>query len=264
MRPILFSEKFSVAAEELDKANLLDLYVDTDTPLFIDPLLIDKSANSILRTEGISQFREYFGKVVRLLSMAEKEGDPAWIGAERLLSLKEPAENGLGYSRSKRAGTSRPEEVRTQLLRTVKHVIRLGSKDPEMLSLMGFLEAGVGPDTISDFTTVAMTEALAKITHAFCTANSVPLFQNDLSDLPLPAITRKGRVRPVVLVPRDVLRDLPVTDSWGDVWAAAEHNRVLRDKLSVMLAGIAQPTVVEQKKLSSALSLSLARFLTRF
>lgn len=248
MRPILFSEKFKVAADKLDKANLLDPYIDADTPLFIDPLLIDKSTNDILRSDGIDQFRDYFEKVVRLLSMAEQEGDPAWAGAERLLSLKEPAENGLGYSRSKRAGTSRPEEVRTQLLRTVKHVIRLGSKDPEMLSLMGFLEAGVGPDTISDFTTVAMTGALAGITNEFCTANDVPVFHNDLSDLPLPVITRKGKMKPVVLVPRDILRDLPVTDSWGDVWAAAEHNRILRDKLSVMLAGIAQPTVVQQKE----------------
>jgi hypothetical protein len=248
MRPTLFSEKFRVSAEELDKANLLDPYVDTDTPLFIDPLLIDKSANSTIRTVGLEQFREYFGKVVRLLSIAEEEGDPAWVGAENLLSLKEPAENGLGYSRSKRAGNSRPEEVRRQLLRTVKHVIRLGSKDPEMLSLMGFLEAGVGPDTISDFTTVAMTDALAKITNTFCKENLVPLFANELSELHLPVIVRKGRIRPIVLVPRDILRDLPVTESWSDVWDAAEHNQVLRTKLSVMLAGIAQPTVVEQKE----------------
>lgn len=248
MRPTLFSERFRIPAEAFDRANLLDPYVETDTPLFIDPLLIDKSTNHVLRTDGLLQFRDHFGKVVRLLAIAESEGDPAWAGAEKLLSLKEPAENGLGYSRSKRAGTSRPHEVRAQLLRTVKRVIQLGSKDPEMLSLMGFLEAGVGPDTISDFTTVAMTGALAQITHSFCTENSVPLFLNSLSTLPLPVISRKGADRPVVLVPRDVLRDLPVTDSWGDVWAAAEHNRVLRDEMSLMLAGIAQPTVLEQKE----------------
>src|SRR5688572_11889893 len=124
MRPTLFSEKFGIPAEALDAANLLDPYVETDTPLFIDPLLIDKSTNQVLRVDGLTQFRQYFDKVVRLLAIAESEGDPAWIGAEKLLSLKEPAENGLGYSRSKRVGTARPEEVRTQLLRTVKHVIK--------------------------------------------------------------------------------------------------------------------------------------------
>lgn len=248
MRPTLFSERYGISGENLDLANLLDPYVDCDTPLFIDPLLIGKSANQTLQSEGLNEFRQYFDDVVRLLAISETESDPAWRAAERRLSLKEPAENGLGYGRSKRAGNSRPAEVRTQLLQTVKHVIRLGSKDPEMLSLMGFLEAGVGPDTISDFTTVAMSGALAKITHEFCQTFGIPVFDNDLSDLKLPIITKRGRDRPIVLVPRDVLRDLPVTDSWQDVWEAAEHNRILRDKLSIMLAGIARPTVVEQKE----------------
>lgn len=248
MRPTLFSEHFGIDPDALDEAGLIDPYVETDTPLFIDPLLIDKSANDVLRAEGLKQFQDYFEKVVRLLAMSEKECDPAWAAAEKLLSLKEPPENGLGYSRSARAGTSRPEDVRTKLLRTLKLVISLGSKDPEMLSLMGFLEEGVGPDTISDFTTIAMTTALSQVTHTFCSDHRIPLFQNDLSDLPLPLIKRKGRERPIVLIPRDVLRDLPITDSWSDVWAAAEHNRVLREKLSVMLSGIAQPTVVQQKE----------------
>lgn len=248
MRPTLFSQKFGVDAQALDDANLLDPYVDTDTPLFIDPLLIDKSQNTVLQTSGIEQFRAYFDKVMRLLAMSEKRGDPAWLGAAKLLSLQEPAENGLGYSKSKRSGNSRPADVRNQLLTTIKLVIKLGSKDPEMLSLMGFLEEGVGPDTISDFTTIAMSDALAEITNDFCLKNGVAVFHNDLSEYALPLIRRNDKDRPVVLVPRDVLRDLPVTESWGDVWEAAEHNRALRDKLSVMLAGIAKPTVAEQKE----------------
>lgn len=248
MQTKLFSKHFKIDPAAFDEADLLDAYVPTDTPLFIDPLLIDKSSNETLRTEGLAQFRHYFENVVRLLSISEREGDEAWRGAERLLSLKEPAENGLGYSRGARAGTGRPKDVRRELLRTIRNVIRLGSKDPEMLSLMGFLEPGIGPDTISDFTTVAMSDALAKLTNVFCSEHGVALFPNSLSEIPLPLIVRNGKTKPLVLVPRDVLRDLPVTDSWSDVWAAAEHNQALRDKLSIMLAGIAQPTITQQKE----------------
>jgi hypothetical protein len=248
MRPILFSTYFDVAPEEFDRAGLLDPYVNTDTPLFIDPLLIDKSANRVLATKGIEQFRNHFEKLVRLLTIVEEEGDPAWIASERLLSLSEPAENGLGYSKNARAGASRPREIRRQLLRTIRKVIRLGSKDPEMLSLMGFLEPGVGSDTISDFTTKAMTEALAEITHEFCRRVGVDLCANPLSCTTLPVISRKGEDKPFVLIPRDVLRDLPVTDNWQDVWEAAAHNQLLRDKVSFMLAGIVEPTIKEQKE----------------
>ena len=76
----------------------------------------------------------------------------------------------------------------------------------------------------------------------------MPVFENDLSNYRLPLLVRKGKSRPILLVPRDVLRDLPVTENWRDVWEAAEHNQTLRDKLSVMLAGIVQPTIAEQKE----------------
>src|SRR5437870_4792508 len=60
MRPILFSAYFGIDPAEFDKAGLLDPYVNTDTPLFIDPLLLDKSANNLLATKGIEQFRGHF------------------------------------------------------------------------------------------------------------------------------------------------------------------------------------------------------------
>lgn len=248
MRPILFSAYFDVDPVEFDKAGLLDPYINTDTPLFIDPLLIDKSANKLLATSGMQQFREHFETLVRLLTIVEAEGDPAWLAAERQLSLREPAENGLGYSKRARAGTSRPREIRQQLLRTTRKIISLGSKDPEMISLMGFLEPGVGSDTISDFTTKAMTDVLAQITHDFCKAIGVDLEANSLSGTTLPIVSRNDEKKPFVLIPRDVLRDLPVTDNWQDVWEAAAHNQALRDKVSVMLAGIAEPTIKEQKE----------------
>lgn len=248
MRPILFSSYFDVDPVEFDKAGLLDPYINTDTPLFIDPLLIDKSTDLLLSTKGIEQFRKHFETLVRLLTIVEEEGDPAWIAAENLLSLSEPAENGLGYSKRARAGTSRPRDIRRQLLRTTRKIISLGSKDPEMISLMGFLEAGVGSDTISDFTTKAMTEALAEITNNFCQNVGVDLHKNALLDITLPLVNRKGEDKPFVLIPRDVLRDLPVTDNWKDVWEAAAHNHVLRGKVSFMLAGIVEPTIKEQKE----------------
>jgi hypothetical protein len=144
-------------------------------------------------------------------------------------------------------------------------VITLGSKDPEMLSLMGFLEEGIGPDTISDFTTRAMNEALSKITHQFCAANNVPVADNQVSRSALPIFESPNRPpKARVLVPKDVLRHLPLVDSWSDVWAATEHNQALRDKVSKMLGGIVQPTIIEQKKAVRAAVLQSAGAFEQF
>lgn len=246
--PILFSQHFGIEPEALDQAGLLDPFLSVDLPLFIDPLLLEKSTNKVISTDGVDCFRLHFEQLVRLLAISEQEGDPAWRAAEKHLSLREPPENGLGYGRRGRSGSSRPARVRTALLRTVKAIIRLGSKDPEMLSLMGFLEEEVGPDTISDFTTRAMTDALSKITNEFCLANEIPVRENSVSSYELPMhLSNRGKDRPLILVPRDVVRHLPMTDSWRDVWEATEHNRALRERVSVLLAGIVEPTIREQK-----------------
>jgi hypothetical protein len=263
--PLLFSQYFGVDPKALDDAGLLDPFLEYDVQLFIDPLLIEKSSNDILRNDGYEQFHKHFENLIRILAISENLGDAAWKGAEKLLSLQEPPENGLGYSRRARAGTSRPAEVRLKLLSTIKEVITLGSKDPEMLSLMGFLEEGIGPDTISDFTTRAMNVALSKITNEFCAGNGVAIKPNSVSELALPIFETGDRpARARLLVPKDVLRHLPLADSWSDVWAATEHNKILREKVSQMLGGIAEPTITEQKKAVKAAVMQSAQAFDEF
>ena len=184
--PTLFSSYFKVDPSALDEAGLIDPFIDVDTQLFIDPVLLEKSSNRKIATEGIAAFRSHFGNFVRLIAISAKEGDAPWRGAERLLDLREPPENGLGYGGSGRSGSSRPEEVRDTIMRTAREVVTLGSKDPEMISLMGFFEENVGPDTISDFSTRVIIDQLAEITGEFCRAYDVPLRSDIVLNHPLP------------------------------------------------------------------------------
>ena len=66
------------------------------------------------------------------------------------------------------SGSSRPDSVKNTILRTTREIVELGINDPEIISLMGFLEENVGPDTISDLTTNAILPALEKITEQVC------------------------------------------------------------------------------------------------
>lgn len=246
--PTLFSAYFNIPPEKLDDAGLIDPFVDLDLPLFIDPLLLEKSSNSIIASEGIDAFRTHFEVLVRLLTVSEKEGDTAWRTAEKHLSLKEPPENGLGYGRRGRSGNSRPSRIRLQVLRTTKDIIKVGSKDPELISLMSFLEEDVGSDTISDLTTRALSDQLCQLTSDFCANLGIPINKSDDLGYSLPTYEAPdGRLKPMVLIPKDIVRDLPVTDSWADVWEATQHNVALRDKVNKLLGGIAQPTIKEQK-----------------
>ncbi|MRN43275.1 MULTISPECIES: hypothetical protein [unclassified Brucella] len=247
--PLLFSQYFNIKPIELEKAGLIDPFLTVDTQLFIDPILLDKSSNKIIRDDAYQTFRAHFTNVIRLLSICKREGDPAWKGAQRQMSLSEAPANGLGYGTSDRPGNSRPDQLRDAILRTAKEIIELGTHDPEMISLMGFFEDQVGPDTISDLTSRVIQPQLAKITNDFCTLLGIAMKTSDASpDVPLPHYTNaSGKERALVLVPSDIVRELPIARSWDDIDAAISANALIRQRVNALLASITEPTVTERK-----------------
>lgn len=247
--PLLFSQHFSVDPQKLATAGLIDPFLTVDTQLFIDPILLDKSGNAIISGDGYKAFREHFENVIKLLAISKQEDDVAWKGARRLMSLKEAPANGLGYGSSDRPGTSRPEELREVILRTAKEIVELGSLDPEMISFMGFFEENVGPDTISDLTSRVILVQLAQITNDFCGQNGIPTkISDETLGIELPHYTNaSGKERALVLVPTDIVRDLPMARSWDDIDAAVSANIVIRDRVNALLSGIVKPTVADRK-----------------
>lgn len=243
--PLLFSKHFGIDEQELEKEGLIDPFLNVDTQLFIDPILLSKSGNAEIAENGYKHFREHFINYVRLIAISETEGDAAWKGAVRLLDLREPPQTGLGYGGSSRSGSSRPSKIRDAIMRTSKEIIVLGSKDPEMISLMGFFEKDVGPDTISDFTTRVIIESLGKITQEFCLKHNIPIIKaGDFSNVSLPRYKEAS----VILVPKDIVRDLPIANDWSDIEAAALQNEQIRQRVNSFLGGIIRPTVAERKE----------------
>ena len=248
--PTLFSTYFKVSPDELADAGLIDPFLDVDVPLFVDPVLLQKSSNSKVRNAALQRFRQHFGLLVRMLAISKVESDAAWKGARRQLDLREPPETGLGYGGSGRSGSSRPDVVREDILRTSKEIILLGASDPEMISLMGFFEEGVGPDTISDLTTTVIFDDLASITEEFCIKNSIPVFSLDVDaahNLPN-FVDGRGRAVPIVLVPRDIVRELPIANDWSDIERVAMENSRIRARVNRFLGSIVRPTVVDRKR----------------
>ena len=248
--PILFSTYFGVPSRTLAAAGLIDPFLDVDIPLFIDPVLLEKSSNQTINTTAITRFRRHFEILVRMLNISQVANDAAWKGARRQLDLSEPPENGLGYGGSGRSGSSRPQDLREAILRTSKEIITLGASDPEMISLMGFFEEDVGPDTISYITTTVIMDDLAEITETFCQANGVPMFSfNVCANHKLPKfVDAKGKPVPIVLVPLDIVRELPIANDWSDIERAAMENARIRARVNQFLGGIIQPTIVDRKR----------------
>lgn len=259
--PLLFSKHFGIDPSEFDKAGLIDPFLNVDTQLFIDPVLLAKSATAEVSQNGYHSFRSHFTNYIRLLAISEREGDAAWRSAQKLLNLREPPQTGLGYGGSGRSGSSRPDDVREAIMRTSKEVIRLGVKDPEMISLMGFFEENVGPDTIGDFTSRVIMLNLAKVTEDFCSALKIPVVaSSELQGVSLPAYHEK----PIVLVPKDIVRDLPIAKDWSSVADAAFQNALIRERVNRLLGDMAKATVADKKRALRSVALSSEEAFEKF
>ena len=248
IHPVLFSTHFAVLSAALAAAKLLDPILNSDTKLFIDPLLLWKSQNSKIISEGRTAVETCFQNVIGLLDISRAEGDAAWKGAYNALNLDERSETGLGYGAAGTSGSSRPPELRNRILRTAKEIITLGEKNPAMIPLMGLFEAGVGPDTLSDMTTNFLLPTLAAITEEFCLANDVTVqqFGARYGDRKLPANPYYPNL-PVILVPRDLLRDLPLAADWADVSRVILEVREIRDAVNRMFGNFAKATIAQKK-----------------
>ena len=256
VNPKLFSQQFGVPKADIDKAGFLDPLLNADTKLFIDPLLLRHSANTTLKTQGRRGLSQRTADIVSLLMANPASSGPAWTAALRLLDLHERRETCLGYGGAGTSGSSRPDSLKARILDTTREMVKIGVTNPEIIGFMGVLEDDVGPDTISDMTTNSLLGVLQEITLNFCKKYGVPTgrFMLGLDEYELP-INPLADGHGFLLVPKDVLRELPVATDWSDIDRVVQHNAVLRKMVNGMIGNIAKATIKQKKRALKAIAL---------
>ena len=246
-----FADVFSIDRKALAKLGVLNPILNVDTKLFIDPLLLDESEHREMNTHAVRSYKTHFRRLVSLLAGSKYQGDLAWRTADRLLTFPEVKGTCLGYGRGI-AGSSWGPEVRARVLRAAKEAVDLGISDPDLFMVIALLEDGVGPDLISDMTTNIILPELAAFTHRICKILKVKrqkfILRNGIETaVPVNPIVGNGSL-PVILVPLDVLRDLPIATSWDDVGQAAAKNAELRDRVNRLIGAIWEAEVRKRER----------------
>lgn len=238
--PRPFTVEFNVPLLALQAAGLFDPVLNADTPLFIDPLLLPQSAQQLVRTSGTNKVRKRFSDIYKLLSVRPRS-DAVTAALERLLRFQEVAGTCLGYTAGGVSGHGFGPGKSQRFFLVATQVEEAGRTDPDLLPLLAVLEPGIGPDLISDMTTNIIIDELCQITADFCAANTLSTSAFKLGSgtyqLPVnPFVTH--RPTPVILVPSDILRELPVADSWTEVVRLAQANGDLRARVNEFIADI--------------------------
>lgn len=128
--------------------------------------------------------------------------------------------------------------LRTDTLRTAKQIVDSGIKDPEIFELMGLFQEGIGADRISDMVGRIIVDDLLEYSRR--------IFSN--FGLRMERTIFEGRVyegiinplkpsdnSPLILLPKDILRDLPFAYSWENADKIFPTNKQLRQKINATI-----------------------------
>lgn len=256
--PFLFSKHFAVSRSKMGRAGFIDPFLNVDTKLFVDPLLLDQSSNQVIRKTANNRFNDVITQAMKLASLSKQFNDTAWKGALKLVDLSEAPEICLGYGGSGIGGSGRSTSIANQIIRTLQDVMQIGMSDPELIKILSVIEAGIGPDTISDWTTNSIKIDLATETEKFVGQHGVKVedFYVDGKRISLPRNPFRLTKTPIILVPYDILRDLPIATDWADIDRVIAHNNSVRDALNRKFASLAKATATQKKEALRDLALA--------
>lgn len=241
--PQRFSEHFGVAPERLEEIGVLNPTLNVDTRLFIDPLLLESSQHPEIADGARSTYEKHFTNVIKFLSKTTGTSDVAWRSAQRLMSFPEIKWTCLGYGAESVSGSGSGVDLTGQFMETAQQIVALGVDDPDLFVAMALFEEGVGPDRISDMTTNVILGDLLRFNARVLAELGVLGKPTQLrlrngksfnAVLPVNPFLRDGG--PVILVPADVLRELPIATDWSEVADAASKNDELRSRVNEQIA----------------------------
>ena len=138
---------------------------------------------------------------------------------------------------------------------SAKEIIDLGITDPDLFVAMSLFEKKVGPDKISDMTTNVIMRDLLDFNARILPKLGVPLRKQEFllkngssfeAALPLNPCVEKPT--PIILVPTDLLRALPVATDWEEVGDIAARNEMYRRSANEQLGDIWKRKSLEAKE----------------
>jgi hypothetical protein len=234
-----FSEAFGITRGDED--DWFDPHLTIDTKLFIDPLLLLEAGGDW--ADAHAELIAHFVYCYQLVARATGPQSVSALSARRLLTFPEPWELGLGYTAQGTDGAGGGDRYAQRMADGIAVAIAAGLANPEHIEEIGILNEGVGADRISDATANVLKQRLIKYTQEIATRHNVPMeshkvrharvvqsagrWVDEPADLPTNPVTGK----PVLLVPRRVLNDLPTLNA--DDWFDSNLNADIRLQMNI-------------------------------
>lgn len=244
---VSLSQYMNISDEYLKENGIFNTILNSDSLYFINFLCLrDTKAKEL--EDAYDNLNDKFSSIATLLIASKKTGDRFYREALKLLDMSELEEICLGYAMFGTAGSGSGEKYKKLILGTAKEIIDAGIQQPEIFQLVGLFEEGIGPDRISDMIgrmvyddLVAYSKAKYKEILMLDDVRQDLVFDNGI-------MINEFNKKPLLLLPKDILNDLPVANEWDDIDYVCMLNNEVRQQMNKKIGTEWQDLTTEYKK----------------
>jgi hypothetical protein len=245
--PERISAALGITHEAFEAAGVFDRFIDIDSRLHVDPHLLSHSTAPEL-VAATRTLDRYWEDTISVLRGVFDYGDRFWRESLKRFTFPENPSVGLGYAAAGTSGAAIGRKTAEGLVDTARQLVRAGIVDPKVFELVGLFEPNVGPDLISDMTVHIVESHLLEFTQRICADLRIPTktFFLGGANYQLPACP--STERHLILLPADILRDLPVAYCWEDIDTVCAYNHALRARLNSLIGENWKRATADNKK----------------
>ena len=228
-----FNERFDLSALEMHRLGVFNPLMERDNELFIDPKLLDDGGPEF--ADARAAMHSYFSDTVDLVRLSTSTNAATWKTAVKRTMAKEKASAGMGYSKTGRSGNGIGKVLAGQIVSRVAEILPLVDYKANIFELVGVFAEKVGCDRLSDM----VISILASRFYAYTERVAFELGIHQLNPVSIGSATFKlpcfsQEDGPILLLPKKILKPLPIAADIGEALEAADLNEETRAEFNAM------------------------------
>jgi hypothetical protein len=230
------NQYYNISQELFEATGAFNAVIGVDRPFFLDATLLKKCTIPEFQNAH-KTIEDYFSGVVTLIKGGS---DIAIRKAIRKMTLRELRGVGIGYGSKTDDGSAIGPELAKRLVAAAKDLIAMGFDDPAIFELMGIFEEDFGADRISDAVINILQTAIYVYTIRLAGELNIECSYKVIDRLGDEYIlpTHPTGNKALLLVPRELLRSIPIALTPEDIPYVSAYNEQLREKFNTILSPI--------------------------
>lgn len=232
-----YSKYLGVKHSQLVACGVYDGFLDHDSKLHIDPMLL-KNSQIPEFLDAYKAFISYFDRFYALqpyvINRSVKK-DRFFSSMVTHFTFPEIPNTGLGYSEKRVGGNGISGKIAENLANSSCDIIGAGIQDREIFALMHFLEDGIGADRISDMSIHILSAKFlaytARVSEELHIETQHYEYKGTTYDVPF------YNGNPIYFIPESFLTDLKMARDVTDIDYVASYNSTLRHKVCAAIQG---------------------------